>query len=65
VFGPEESEINLENSSLIKMVLGGSEDKSLAKEIAQKIQKFYFGDQPVTFEAISSIIGVSQCCWFL
>jgi hypothetical protein len=51
---------------LIKLILSGSDDKSLAKEIAQNIQKFYFGDKPLNFEAISSIMDVSQCyCWCL
>jgi hypothetical protein len=65
VLKPGETDLNLEDNILMQMLLGESEDKSLRKEIAQKIQKFYFGDKPVTTEAISSIIDVSQCCWFL
>jgi hypothetical protein len=43
--GPEESDFKLEESFLIKSLLPNPEDKSVAKNVAQKIQEFYFTDK--------------------
>jgi hypothetical protein len=63
MFGPDESKINLEESPLIKALLDNPEDKSLVKEVAQKIQGFYFGERPINYEPDSGIVDVS-CFWF-
>jgi hypothetical protein len=43
--GPQESDIKLEDSFVITSLLFNPEDKSVAKDVAQKIQKFYFRDK--------------------
>ena len=43
--GQQESNFKLEDSFLIKSLLSDTEDKSLAKDVAEKIQKFYFRDK--------------------
>jgi hypothetical protein len=41
------------------MLLENPEDKSLVKEVAQKVQKFYFGDKRITYAPESGITDVS------
>jgi hypothetical protein len=41
------------------MLLDNPEDKSLVKEVAQKIREFYFGDKQITYAPDSGIIDVS------
>jgi hypothetical protein len=41
------------------MLLESPEDKSLVKEVVQKVQKFYFGDKRITFAPDSGITDVS------
>jgi hypothetical protein len=62
LFGQDESKVKLEESPLIKMLLENPEDKSLVKEVAQKVQKFYFGDKRITFAPDSGINDVSVFC---
>jgi hypothetical protein len=59
LFGPDESKVKLEESPLITMLLDNPEDKSLVKEVAQKVQNFYFGDKRITYAPDSGIIDVS------
>ena len=56
--GSQESEFNLEENFLIKSLLSNPEDKSLAKDIAQKIQKFYFRDKSNSAAVFSSATDV-------
>jgi hypothetical protein len=49
----------LEESVLITILFDNPEDKSLVKEVAQKIQKFYFGNKPITYAPDSGIVDVS------
>jgi hypothetical protein len=44
---------------LITTLLDNPEDKSLVKEVAQKVQKFYFGNKPITYSPDSGIVDVS------
>jgi hypothetical protein len=44
---------------VVKMLLDKPEDKSRVKELAQKIQKFYFGDKRITYAPDSGIVDVS------
>jgi predicted DNA binding CopG/RHH family protein len=48
----------LEESFLIKSLLSNPEDKSVAKNVAQKIQKFYFRDKSNRAAISSSAIDV-------
>jgi hypothetical protein len=41
---PKELDLKLEDSFLLKALLYNPEDKALAKDVAQKIQKFYLRD---------------------
>jgi hypothetical protein len=59
LFGPDESKVKLEESALIKMLLDNPEDKPLVKKVAQKIQKYYFGDKQITYAPDSGIVDVS------
>lgn len=44
---------------MITMLLENPEDKSLVKRVAQKAQKFYFGDKRITYAPDSGITDVS------
>jgi hypothetical protein len=59
MFGPDESKVKLEESPLITVLLDDPEDKSLVKDVAQKIQEFYFGDRRITYAPDSGIVDVS------
>jgi len=54
----QESDFNLEDSFLIKSLLSNPEDKSVAKDVAEKIQKFYFGDKSNSAAVFSSATDV-------
>jgi hypothetical protein len=56
--GPKESDNKLEDSFLVKTQLSNPEDKSLAKDVAQKMQKFYFRDKSNTAAVFSSAVDV-------
>jgi hypothetical protein len=51
--------VKLEESALITMLLENPEDKSLVKEIVQKVQECYFGDKRITYAPESGITDVS------
>jgi hypothetical protein len=51
---PQESDSKLEDNFLITTLLSDPEDKSVAKDVAQKIQKFYFGDKSKSAAVFSS-----------
>jgi hypothetical protein len=59
LYQPDGSNFNLEESPLIQILLNNSEDKSLVKDVLQKVQKFYFGDKQITFAPDSGIVDVS------
>jgi hypothetical protein len=59
LFGPDESNVNLEENAVVKMLLDKPEDKSRVKELAQKIQKFYFRDKRITYAPDSGMVDVS------
>jgi len=56
--GQQESDFKLEDSFLIKSLLPNPEDKSVAKDVAQKIQKFYFRDKSNSASIFSSAADV-------
>jgi hypothetical protein len=56
--GPQKSDSKLEDSFIIKSLLSNPEDKSVAKEVAQKIQKFYFRDKSNSAAVFSSATNV-------
>jgi hypothetical protein len=56
--GPQESEFKLEDSFLITTLLSDPEDKSVAKNVAQKIQKFYLTDKSSSAAVFSSATDV-------
>jgi len=56
--GPQESDFKLEDSFLITTLLSNPEDKSVAKDVAQKMQKFYFRDKSNSAAVLSSAIDV-------
>jgi hypothetical protein len=56
--GPQELDFNLEESFLIKSLLSNPEDKSVAKNVAQKIQKFYLTDKSNRAAMFSSATDV-------
>jgi hypothetical protein len=56
--GPQESDFNLENSFLITTLLPNPEDKSAAKNVAQKIQKFYLTNTSSSVAVFSSASDV-------
>jgi hypothetical protein len=56
--GPQESDVKLEDSFFIKSLLPNPEDKSVAKDVAQKIQKFYFEDKSNSASIFSSTTDV-------
>ena len=55
---PQESDFNLEASFIIRSLLSNPEDKSVAKDVAQKIQKFYFRDKSNSAAVFSSASDV-------
>ena len=56
--GPQESDSKLEDNFLLKSLLYNPEDKSVAKYVAQKIQKFYFRDKSNSAAVFSSTTDV-------
>jgi hypothetical protein len=56
--GSQESDFNLEERFIIKSLLSKLEDKSVAKDVAQKIQKFYFRDKSNSAAVFSSATDV-------
>jgi len=51
-------DLKLEDSFLIKSLLSNPEDKSFAKDVAEKIQKFYFRDKSNSAAIFSSATDV-------
>jgi len=56
--GQQELDLKLEDSFLIKSLLSNPEDKSFAKDVAEKIQKFYFRDKSNSAAVFSSATDV-------
>ena len=56
--GPQESDFKLEDSFSLKSLLSNPEDQSVAKDVAQKIQKFYFRDKSNSAAVFSSATDV-------
>jgi len=56
--GPQEPDSKLEDSFIIKSLLSNPEDKSVAKDVAQKIQKFYLRDKSNSAAVFSSATDV-------
>ena len=56
--GPQELDFKLEDNFFIKILLSNPEDKSVAKDVAQKIQKFYFRDKSNSAAVFSSATDV-------
>ena len=56
--GQKQLDSKLEDSFLLKGLLYNPEDKSLAKDIAQKIQNFYFRDKSSNVTLFSSVVDV-------
>jgi hypothetical protein len=56
--GPQELDFKLEDSFFITTLLSNPEDKSVAKNVAQKIQKFYFRDKSNSAAFFSSATDV-------
>jgi len=56
--GTKESDFKLEDSFLIKSLLSNPEDKSVAKDVAEKIQNFYFRDKSNSATVFSSATDV-------
>ena len=54
--GPQEWDFKLEDSFIIQTLLSNPEDKSIAKDVAQKIQKFYFRDTSNSAAVFSSAV---------
>jgi hypothetical protein len=55
---PQELGFNLEDNFLITTLLSDPEDKSVAKDVVQKIQKFYFRDKSNSAAVFSSATDV-------
>ena len=51
-------DFKLEDNFFIKILLSNPEDKSVAKDVAQKIQKFYFRDKSNSAAVFSSATDV-------
>jgi hypothetical protein len=43
--GPQESDFKLEENFILTSLLSNPDNQSVAKDVAQKIQKFYFRDR--------------------
>jgi len=56
--GPQESDSKLEDNFILKLLLSNPKDKSVAKDVAQKIQKFYFRDKSNSAAVFSSATDV-------
>jgi hypothetical protein len=56
--GQKQLDAKFENSFLLKGLLYNPEDKSLAKDVAQKIQDFYFRDKSSNVALFSSAVDV-------
>jgi hypothetical protein len=56
--GPQESDFKLEDNFILTSLLFNPEDKSVAKDVAQKIQNFYFRDKSNSAAAFSSTTDV-------
>jgi len=56
--GPQESDFKLEDNIIIKSLLSNAKDKSVAKDVAEKIQKFYFRDKSNSAAVFSSATDV-------
>jgi hypothetical protein len=59
MFGPDESKVSLEESFMISMILDKPEDKTLVRNVAQRVQEFYFGTGPITYAPDSGVVDVS------
>jgi hypothetical protein len=55
---PQELDLKLEDSFILKSMLSNPEDKSVAKDVAQKIQKFYFTGKSNSAAVFSSATEV-------
>jgi len=56
--GTKELDFKLEDSFLIKKLLSNPDDKSVAKDVAEKIQNFYFRDKSNSATVFSSATDV-------
>jgi hypothetical protein len=54
----QELDFKLEESFVLKSMLSNPEDKSVAKDVAQKIQKFYFRDKSNRAAIFSGVTDV-------
>jgi len=61
---PQESDFKLEDSFIIKSLISNPEDKSFAKDVAEKIQKFYFTDKSNSAAVFSSATDVRNSFLF-
>jgi hypothetical protein len=61
---PQESDFKLENSFILKPLLSNPEDKSVAKDVAQKIQKFYLTDKSNSSAVFSGVTDVRNSFLF-
>jgi hypothetical protein len=57
--GSQESDFKLEDSSLITALLSNPQNKSVAIDVAQQIQKFYFTDVSNSAAVFSNATNVS------
>jgi hypothetical protein len=55
---PQESDFKLEDSFILKPLLSNPEDKSAAKDVTQKIKKFYLGDKSNSAAVFSGVTDV-------
>jgi hypothetical protein len=63
--GPQESDFKLEDNFVLKPLLSKPEDRSVAKDVAQKIQKFYFRDtsnSAAVFSGATDVRNNFLCC---
>jgi len=56
--GPQQSDFKLEDIFLIKALLSNPLDKAIAKDVAEKMQKFYFRDKSNGAAVFSSATDV-------
>jgi len=56
--GTQELDFKLEDNIIIKSLLSNPEEKSVAKDVAEKIQKFYFRDKSNSAAVFSSATDV-------
>jgi len=62
---PEELDFKLEDSFLITTLISDPEDKSLAKEVAEKIEEFYFRDKSNNVAIFTSATALITDLFFL